>query len=231
MTLDEFDKEKEFIKQLSAALNHSPQGSRVAILLYASYSRIASRLGIIQTSELLASSLDGLTPLVGLRRMDRALEYASTAFDNKQPDVRKVVVLLTAGPQSRGGKPLDQAVQPLRTIDAELYVVGIGSRVEAPEITSIVKRKQDVFIVPTFNGLISRVKPIADYIIHGMCYYYAVILLKIFNDDGDKKVHQNQLHKKSEQIIFLLVFLINLIDFPVQFASSTVDNTLQSHLI
>ena len=137
-------------------------------MLYAYNSRLAVRLGILQTPESLSSSLDGLTGLVGLRRMDTALEYASRAFDSSRPDVRKIVVMLTSGPQSRGGNPLYQAVQPLRTIGAETYVVAIGSQVNVPELTSVVKRNEDAFTVPSFDGLISRVKPIADYIINGM---------------------------------------------------------------
>lgn len=174
VTTNNFNKEKQFIKLLSAALNHSPQGSRVAIVLYSSYSRLAIRLGILQTPESLSSNLDGLTRLVGLRRMDGALEYASIALRNSQPDVRKIVVLLTAGPQSRGGKPLDQAAQSLRTIGAETYVVAIGSQVNVPELNSVVKRKEDVFILSSFDRLISRVDRIADYITNGMlllCQY------------------------------------------------------------
>lgn len=168
VSTDNYHNEKEFIKSLSAVLNLAPQGSRVAIIPYASYSRLAFRLGILQTPESLGSSLDGLTSLQGPRRMDRALEYASVAFDNMHPEVRKIVVLLTAGQQSRGGKPLGQAVQPLRTINAETYVVAIGSQVSVPELTSVVKRKGDIIRVPSFNQLTSKVNPVADYIINGM---------------------------------------------------------------
>lgn len=136
-------------------------------MLYAYNSRLAVRLGILQTPELLSSSLEGLTGLVGLRRMDTALEYASRAFDSSRPDVRKIVVMLTSGPQSRGGNSLYQAVQPLKTIGAETYVVAIGSQVNVPELTWVVKRSEDVFTVPSFDGLLSSVKPIADYIING----------------------------------------------------------------
>lgn len=164
---DNFKKEKEFIKYLSAALNLAPQGSRVAIVAYASRPRIAFRLGILETPDSLGNSLDGLTPLLGLRRMDRALEYASVTFDDRSPEVRKIVVLLTAGQGSRGGKPLAQAVQPLRTIGAETYVVAIGSQVSVPELTPVVKRKDDIILVPRFDQLTSKVNSVADHIVNG----------------------------------------------------------------
>ena len=169
MTRNNFDKEKGFIKDLSAALNLSPLGSRVAIILYASYPRLAIRLGIFETPESLASGLDGLTRITGLRRMDRALEYASVSFDNNRPEsVRKIVVLLTSGQQAGGGKPLADAVQPLKTIDAETYVVAIGSQVSESELRPVVTRKKDIIQVSSFDMLVSNVKPVADHITNGM---------------------------------------------------------------
>ena len=167
VTKDNFNKEKEFVKYLSAALNLGPQGSRVGIVTYAFFSRLI-RLGILQTPESLGNILDGLTRISGRRRMDRALEEASRAFDNNRPLVKKIVVLLTAGRQSFGGKPLAQAVRPLRTIGAETFVVAIGSQISEPELTPIVKRKQDIILVPKFDQLTSKVNPVADYIINGM---------------------------------------------------------------
>lgn len=193
MTADNFNNEKEFIKYLSAALNLAPQGSRVAIITYASYSRLAIRLGILQTPESLGSSLDGLTRIAGLRRMDRALEYASISFDNRSPEVRKIVVLLTAGQQTRGGKPLGQAVQPLRTIGAETYVVAIGSQVSVPELISIVKRKEDIILVPRFDQLTSEVKSVADYIVNGTFLSFLVTLLIVSNAQAKRNVRLHRI--------------------------------------
>lgn len=168
VTKDNFNKEKQFISRLSQALNLSPQNSRVAIVLYALYPRLAIQLGILQTPEALAIVLEGLTRSVGLRRMDRALQRASIAFDKKRPDVRKIVILLTAGPQTGGGQRLIEAVKPLRTIGAETYVVAIGSQVNVPELRSAVNRNDDMMMVRTFDRLLSNVRVIAEYIINGM---------------------------------------------------------------
>lgn len=100
--------------------------------------------------------------------MDRALEMAAVAFDNNRPAEKKIVVLLAAGRQSRGGKPLAQAVRPLRTIGAETFVVAIGSQINEPELTPVVKRKEDIILVPRFDQLTSRVNSVADYIVNGM---------------------------------------------------------------
>ena len=204
VSADNFNKEKEFIKYLSAALNLAPKGSRVGIVTYASYSRLI-RLGILQTPESLGNSLDGLTRIAGLRRMDRALEKASVSFDNNRPGVKKIVVLLTAGQQSRGGKPLAQAVRPLRTIGAETFVVAIGSQISEPELTPIVRRKQDIFLVPRFDQLTSRVNSLADYIINGMLLP-CIILFDLIRQNAitTTAFHPHFKHMFSVVISFLL---------------------------
>lgn len=167
VTDNNFNVEKLFITRLSEVLNLSPRNSRVAVVLYALYPRLAVRLGILQTPESLSSILDGLTRIEGNRRMDNALEYASKLFDDSRPGVRKIVVMLTAGPQSAGGKPLLKAVEPLGTIGARIYVIAVGNQVNVTELTSVVNRKEDIQRVRSFQRLISNVKPIGDYIMNG----------------------------------------------------------------
>ena len=105
--------------------------------------------------------------------MDRALEKAAVAFNNRLVE-NKIVVLLTAGRESRGGKPLAQAVRPLRTIGAETFVVAIGSQINELELTPIVRRKEDIILVPRFDQLTSKVNSVADYIINGM---FTIVML------------------------------------------------------
>lgn len=136
-------------------------------MLYALYPRIAVRLGILQSPETLSSILEGLTRIEGNRRMDNALELASKLFDDSRPGVRKIVAMLTAGPQSAGGKPLMKAVEPLGTIGARTYVIAVGNQVNMTELASVVNRKEDILRLHSFQRLISNVKPIGDYIMNG----------------------------------------------------------------
>lgn len=100
--------------------------------------------------------------------MDRALEFASLKFDNNRPQaVRKIVVLFASGKQAGGGKPLNEAVKRLQEINAETYVVAIGSQVSESELQPVVSRRNDIIRVPSFDILASKVKPVADQIING----------------------------------------------------------------
>lgn len=125
-------------------------------------------LGTLETPVSLSRGLDRLAPLTGTRRMDRALEFASLKFDNKRPQaVRKIVVLFASGKQAGGGKPLNEAVKRLQEINAETYVVAIGSQVSESELQPVVSRRNDIIRVPSFDKLASKVKPVADQIING----------------------------------------------------------------
>ena len=106
--------------------------------------------------------------------MDKALEMASTVFDNSRSGVRQIVVVLTAGPQYEGSKPLIRAVERLRAIDVEIYVIAIGTQVKKSEVTPVVNRKEDILEVASFELLSSNVKPIRDHIITGtVTFLYA----------------------------------------------------------
>ena len=137
------------------------------------------RLGILETPEALGSSLDGLSRIVGIRRIDRALETSSMVFDDTRPGNEKIVILLTAGRQSPGGKPLKDAVQPLRSIGAKVYVVAIGNRVSVRELIPVVRNSEDVIQVSSFDDLVPKKGAIARHIADKNGLFDSITLLHV----------------------------------------------------
>ena len=93
------------------------------------------------------------------RRMDRALEYAAQVLAASVRR-RKIVILLTTGRQSPGGKSLDEAVNPLDRLGAHTFVVAIGQGPANQELLATVDRARDVFTVVSPNELPSRTQRI-----------------------------------------------------------------------
>ena len=93
--------------------------------------------------------------VVGSRRIDKVLNYASQLIANTRELFPKIVVLLTAG--RRGSEqPLELVVKPLREHGAKMYVVAIGDRPDVNELLPIVKDERFVIKIPSFNDLPRR---------------------------------------------------------------------------
>ena len=99
--------------------------------------------------------------VVGSRRIDKVLNYASQLIANTRELFPKIVVLLTAG--RRGSEqPLELVVKPLREHGAKMYVVAIGDRPDVNELLPIVKDERFVIKIPSFNDLPRRALQVAQ---------------------------------------------------------------------
>ena len=161
--------EKEFVKSLADSLNLAPGKSRAAVILYSSYSREAIRFGVYPTTETFNSAVQDLPLLSGLRQIDQALDSAASTFQNFKSSSTKVLVLLTAGRHNprAGSIPLDVAVQPLRDVGVETYVIAIGQQPDKSHLQEIVENPEDVISVPSFYDLGPQSKAVARHIANG----------------------------------------------------------------
>lgn len=127
------------------------------------------RLGRYSSLREFYSSVDSSTYQDGARRMDRALEAASTMLSSTEPDSQKTVVLLTGGrnAQEAGNNSLERSVQRLREMGAKVIIVAFGNRYDAQELLPVVHQQQDIHPVPTANDLVPYVNLIATYITSG----------------------------------------------------------------
>ena len=107
-------------------------------------------------------NLTFLTALVvGSRRIDKVLNYASRLITNTRELFPKIVVLLTAG--RRGSEqPLELVVKPLQEHGAKIYVVAIGDRPDVNELLPVVKDERFVIKISSFDDLSGRALQVAQ---------------------------------------------------------------------
>lgn len=100
--------------------------------------------------------------ILGPRRIDKVLEYASSQLikDTRQL-VPKIVLLLTAGRPS-SAQSLKVAAQPLHEHGAKMYVVTIGDKPDVNDFLPIVKDETFVIKVRSFDVLSRRALPVAQ---------------------------------------------------------------------
>ena len=134
VTEDVYKKEKEFVNTLVGHFNINTRGPRATAVIYGN---TASTISSFVEPGLKGRVISA--PLLNTpRRMDKALEHAADILKSSVGN-RKVVILLTAGRQS-AGKPVGDAVQQLRNVGAQIYVVAIGRDPNSGELARIVQR-------------------------------------------------------------------------------------------
>ena len=160
---ENYQKQKDFVASLAKQLNFGSGKTRVAVILYSDYARQALRFDVVSNPESLQAVLDGLPFLRGGRRFDRALVSAAQILGTSRENVRKIVILLAGGQQTRD-LPLDDAVKRLKAVQAERFVIAIEPQASKEELRPVVERNEDVLSANTFDGLSPKMEQIAEHI-------------------------------------------------------------------
>jgi hypothetical protein len=155
-----FNQEKSFVKSMAKTLNLSPAQTRAALVIYSTLPRTIAQLRGYTTQEF-DGVVDRASLLGGTRRVDLAIDEAAKIFKTAGRKAKKIVVLLTAGRQTPGVKDLRTAMQPLRDIGADIYVMAIGSLPNIEELLPMVYKPKDIFRIPSYEVLSEHFKPVS----------------------------------------------------------------------
>lgn len=156
-----YSKEKEFVKRLANHFNINTSGPRGSAVVYAENTYTVARFGDLNFEQ----RIDNAARLKERpRRMDRALETAAQILRSSGRDGHKIVILLTTGKQSTGGKTLRDAVKPLQKIGAQTFVVAIGNKPNLRELYSVVGKPEDIYPVPRAENLLQQSRLISKMI-------------------------------------------------------------------
>lgn len=161
-----YKKEKDFVASLARRLGFGSGNSRVAVVLYNIFHMQALRFDVVGNPTSLQLIFDGFVLQSGGRRLDRALVGAALMLKQSRRNVRKVVILLTAGEQTES-LPLDDIVNQLKAANGERFVIAVGPQVNRKELTPMVDSIEDIFSVNSFDDLMPRIVEIADHISKG----------------------------------------------------------------
>ena len=167
LTPSNYRKEKELVKRVVATLNIAHGRSRIALILYSNFATAAVTLDEQKTLASFDNLVDGLPHERGVTRIDRALKFARSIFDSSgvitRRGVPKIFILLTDGKQTvaQDALTLDEAARPLHEADVKIFVVGMGSNVDVGELQAVALDKDDVFLAPSFDNLVSLSGPLS----------------------------------------------------------------------
>ena len=162
---ENFEKEKDFIKNAAYLLNLALGKSRVSVIQYSTAAYLPILLGEHNSTNTFDEHVDNLALIGKSRRIDRALIAAATALQYAENDRPKVVILITAGKQDSGfGELLPQAAAHLAKLRAKTFVVAIGQDTDPPKLKPVVRSDSDLLNVTSFERLVPRTRPIVKHI-------------------------------------------------------------------
>lgn len=142
---------------------HAPlKESKIAAIPYGAFPMTSGTLNTYQSLNEFDRDVDALQVISGQRRMDEALNAATTMLRREKSPARSIVVLLTAGRQAQlyQGLPVRNSSKEVRDIGAEIYVITIGSEPSLDELRPIVTDPEDIYQVGSFDYLQREAQPI-----------------------------------------------------------------------
>lgn len=162
--LDNFEREKNFVKSVVQFMKADQNVTRVAVVTYGYIAK--EQASLISPQGELLRGLDGAEYVGGRRRIDLAVTKAAEVLEGSRFLVPKVAVFLTAGVNGVGEADLlRNASGALRDVGGNTYVVAIGGDVDLKELEMIVTKQGDIFKVPEFTGLAQTFESTAKAII------------------------------------------------------------------
>ena len=167
MPLEDYKKEKEFVKYLARYLNVSPSNSRAALITYGNRAAEVVGFDINRPFSNFESAVDRAPFVGGDRRIDRSLDKTSQIMVDARPTVKKIVVLLTSGKQASafGSKTPSEAAMPLLKGGVYSYVVAISLKPDISELRPVVQESSHIFRMASFDDLRTRWTTVGEVII------------------------------------------------------------------
>lgn len=164
----DFEKTKSFVKTMAKLFRIFQYGSRGAVINYGDRAVLSIRMDAHKTYRGFIDAVERLTRVGGTRRTYKALGLAEDVLTDYSSGARrkvpKVVLLLTAGPESNSREfaLLKQLTDQLHGRNTIVLVVGIGPGVNTNDVISLVQSSVDLFLAKSFTELKNQLVPLTN---------------------------------------------------------------------
>ena len=163
--LDNYQIEKDFVKSLARVLNHNPSHTQSSVIIFDSFLETPIRTGSYRELGSFSEAVNSLRYLGGSSsRLDIALAFAARGFSTNQPDIPKIIIVITnKDPTNRG--TIDSLASIIRQEDKAIYVIAVGNEADFPNLQRLVVRPEDMYTPKAFADVMSYVPSIASNIL------------------------------------------------------------------
>ena len=169
ITVKNYQKERDFVKNVADTFSISEGKTEVGVVIYNNEASLWIRFGQHNNNEEFKAAVDKIPYWGGQTRIDNGLKMAAAglfgAIKQARANLPKILIVLTDGKQSSDSRatPLEEAVSPLLQLGVKVLAVGVGSDVSHDELRLIVERDEDIFTVDNFDELLAKSHGIARF--------------------------------------------------------------------
>ncbi|XP_048579525.1 collagen alpha-3(VI) chain isoform X4 [Nematostella vectensis] len=160
---DDFKKEKEFVKYVADSLSVKQGKPRIALVTFGSTSLPVMTLNNFTNMDDLRSALQRATAIGGPRRIDTALNTASSIVREGKRDRQSIIVLVTATNQVpyEDTNTIKEASERLRQFGTNLFVIAVGESQNDPSVQAAAGDDTDILNLSSFPVLAQRARYIS----------------------------------------------------------------------
>lgn len=160
----DFEKMKDFVKYSAREYNISAHETHLGVIEYSDRPVLKIKLSDHRDVESFISSLNNIQQSSGRSAVtDEVLRMAASeafkSFSGGRPTAQRRLIIIT-GSKSAGSEPVQEAVIPVIREDIQVYVIGVGPRINRKEIMEIVAPNDDRKYILDAHQLETLVKPI-----------------------------------------------------------------------
>lgn len=176
-----FAKQKNYVKLLARRLGVSAGRSRAAGLTYGFIPLPFHSFNDFNNLQNFENATDRARMATGELRIDRALFYAKNMFSSARPTVPKILILFTANKQSPSSGSLEQAIQPIRKLGVQTYIISIGDKPNPKALRRIVTSNDDIIRVTSADLLENQLARTKNKLIAGL-KKISLLCLVVYSD-------------------------------------------------
>ena len=153
-----WERERSFIKQLAQQIWISPDGGHASVVQFSRDAQLMINFDDHASLSEFETALDGLNHWDGTTRIDLGLKVALDQMfqvaNGMRPDVSHTLVLITDGNQTGENVNYEEFRRRLNERKIRVLVILVGTT-NKNDIRHLVNKASDLYVAPTFDGLIS----------------------------------------------------------------------------
>ena len=188
--------QKDFVKAIAESFGIQPTGSRAGVVVSGKDATLNIKFRDYLHAEDFKEAVDRLPYTRGNAGIDKALNVAISQLlvtqGGARPGVAKILVMVTTGTQNLtvNSSLVDAVARKLRQLGVAVFVMGVGEKVDAKLLRSLVTRDENVFLQNSFEILMMKTRQVAKM----ACDNAGLLILLFFSSMRERNSDRNTVY-------------------------------------